>query len=240
MQFRMLDGLDTGGVANQSFAIRIFPSSRAIERGVHIGAVGFLEDLSLRKFIASVAFSLLLLVGFSAAQQIDIGFGMAGIHSPSGGSATVFSPPGQGGGVYLGFNGDFLLKKNLGVQGEIFWKASQGLYNGYQPYRPLFWDFNGIWLPPLAKHVTGELVAGIGVESIRFYNNFLTCSYITGCTNYTSSNHFMGDFGGGIRFYPIGNFFVRPEARFYLIHNNVEFNSNHATRYGVTIGYTFP
>ena len=32
----------------------------------------------------------------------------------------------------------------------------------------------------------------------------------------------MGDVGGGIRFYPYGNFFVRPEVRLYLIHNNVE------------------
>jgi hypothetical protein len=193
----------------------------------------------LRKFIGTVLVSFSLLLGAASAQQIDIGFGLSGITSPSYGSSTVYSAPSQGGGVYPGFSGDFLLKKNLGVEGEIYWKGSQGVYNGYQPYRPLFWDFNGIWLPHLARRVTGELVAGIGAESIRFYNNFYTCSYITGCTNYTSSNHFMGDFGGGIRFYPIGNFFVRPEARFYLIHNNVEFNSNHATRYGVTIGYTF-
>jgi hypothetical protein len=186
-----------------------------------------------------VVFSFSLLLEVSAAQQIDIGFGLSGITAPSGGTSSVYSTASQGGGIYPGFSGDFLLKKNLGVGGEIFWRGSQGVYNGYQPYRPVFWDFDGVWLPHLAKHVTGELVAGIGVESIRFYNNYYTCSYITGCTNYTSSNHFMGDFGGGIRFYPVGNFFVRPEARFYLIRNNVEFNSNHATRYGVTIGYTF-
>jgi hypothetical protein len=194
----------------------------------------------LRKVLVLAVFSFFfLLMNPAEAQQIDIGFGLGGLNAPSTGGSTVFSPSSQGGGVYPGISGDFLLGKNVGVQGEIFWRATQGVYNGYQPYRPLFWDFNGIWLPHLAKRVTGELVAGIGVESIRFYNNFYTCSYITGCTNYTSSNHFMGDFGGGIRFYPHGNFFIRPEARFYLIRNNVEFNSNHATRYGVTIGYTF-
>lgn len=193
----------------------------------------------MRKFAVMAVFAFFFAVNLARAQQIDIGFGVSGLTSPSSASSTVFSAPSQGGGAYVGFNGDFMLKKNFGVGGEIFWRASQGLYNGYQPYRPLFWDFNGVWLPHLAKHVTGELAAGIGVESIRFYNNFYSCSYITGCTNYTSSNHFMGDFGGGIRFYPHGNFFIRPEARLYLIHNNVEFNSNHATRYGVTIGYTF-
>ena len=187
--------------------------------------------------IAALAF-ILSRVG-AQAQQIDIGFGVSGLYAPSSGTSTTYSAPSQGGGTYVGFNGDFLVHKDFGVQGEINWRAHQGLYNGYQPYRPLFWDFNAMFLPRLARHVTGEFEAGIGAESIRFYNNYYTCSYITGCTNYTSSNHFMGDFGAGVRFYPHGNFFLRPEARLYLIHNNVEFSSDHATRYGVTIGYTF-
>ena len=49
----------------------------------------------------------------------------------------------------------------------------------------------------------------------------------------------MGDFGGGIRLYPYGNFFVRPELRLYLINNNQEFSSSHLVRYGVSIGYAF-
>ena len=54
------------------------------------------------------------------------------------------------------------------------------------------------------------------------------------------SNHFfMGDVGGGIRIYAYRNFFVRPEIRLYLVHNNVEFSSSHPARYGVFIGYTF-
>ncbi len=229
--------IPVGNQANQKWLIRIFLVSDDSNGYQHCVDSG--EDCILQRFIGTALVSFSLLLGVASAQQIDIGFGLSGITSPSYGRSAVYSAPSQGGGIYPGLSGDFLLKKNLGVQGEIYWKGSQGLYNGYQPYRPLFWDFNGIWLPHLAKHVTGELVAGIGVESIRFYNNYSTCSYITGCTNYTSSNHFLGDFGGGIRFYPIGNFFVRPEARFYLIHNNVEFNSDHATRYGVTIGYTF-
>jgi hypothetical protein len=50
----------------------------------------------------------------------------------------------------------------------------------------------------------------------------------------------MGDFGGGIRLYPVGNFFVRPEARLYLIHGADDlFSSGHAVRYGISIGYSF-
>lgn len=49
----------------------------------------------------------------------------------------------------------------------------------------------------------------------------------------------MGDVGGGIKVYAWRRFFVRPEARFYLINNNTEFSSGHALRYGLSIGYTF-
>lgn len=200
---------------------------------------GMVGGFALRKFTLASAFVLLCLIPFAEGQQIDIGFGLSGIASPSSGSSATYSAPSQGGGVYPGFNGDFLIRKDFGIQGEIFWRGSQGVYNGYQPYRPLFWDFNAMWMPHLSKKLMPEFEAGIGVESIRFYNNYYNCSYITGCTNYTSSNHFMGDFGAGLRYYPHGNFFVRPEARVYLIRNNVEFNSNYVTRYGVTIGYTF-
>jgi len=143
------------------------------------------------------------------------------------------------GGTYLNFSGDFLLKHHLGVQGEIAWRATDNLYLGYQPYRPLFYDFGGIYANRLNKHVGVEASAGIGATSIRFYNNYYTCGYVSGCTNYTSSNHFMGAFGGGIKFYPTHSIFIRPEVRYYLIHNNVEFASGHALRTGVSIGYTF-
>ena len=49
----------------------------------------------------------------------------------------------------------------------------------------------------------------------------------------------MGHFGGGFRYYFHGHFFVRPEAHLYMIHNNLEFSSPYATRFGVSLGYTF-
>jgi hypothetical protein len=47
------------------------------------------------------------------------------------------------------------------------------------------------------------------------------------------------DLGGGIKLYPTHNFFIRPEARFYLVNNNTDYSSNHLLRYGLSIGYTF-
>jgi hypothetical protein len=198
--------------------------------------------------LKKVALLTCLLLLFSVApaafaQSGDIAFGASGLTSPKPSSFDInsgnFFAPTMGGGTYLGFSGDFLLKHHLGVEGEIQWRARRNLYQGYQPYRPLFYDFGGIWASRFGKYFGAQVSAGIGAESLRFYNNYYTCSYLTGCTNYTSSNHFMGAFGGAFKIYPTHNIFIRPELRYYAIRNNVEFAGNNAVRAGVSIGYTF-
>jgi hypothetical protein len=191
--------------------------------------------------LAAVALCVFLAIACGVqAQQVDAAFGAGTLTAPSSNNASSFANFSQSlsGGAYLNFSGDALILKNFGIQGEVAWRASQNLYAGFQPYRPIFWDFNGIFAPRFNKHLGAELMGGIGAESLRFYQNFFSCGF-TGCTNYTTSTHFLGHFGGGIRLYPIGNFFVRPEAHIYLINNNHEFSSNYATRYDVAIGYTF-
>jgi hypothetical protein len=121
----------------------------------------------------------------------------------------------------------------------VSWRASQASYQDLQPFRPLFYDFNGIWSPPISRKVAPELMAGIGAESLRFYQPFFSCGIFSGCTNYTSTTHFMGHIGGGVKIYAFGNVFIRPEAHLYLIHNNVEFAGPRANSFGVSIGYTF-
>jgi len=184
-----------------------------------------------------------ILVAQGWAQQIDVAFAGGSLASSGNGFSGGSFLPTEGGGAFLGFNGDVLFKPllggNLGVQAEVNWKASQGLYAGQIPYRPLFYDFSAIYAKRFSKYVGVEALAGIGGESIRFYSDSYSCDIYGDCTNYVSSNHFMGDVGGGIRFYPYGNFFVRPEMRLYLINNNEEFSSSHPVRYGVSIGYEF-
>lgn len=178
------------------------------------------------------------------AQQIDVAFAGGSLASPGNSFSAGTFLPAESGGAFVGFNGDVLFKPllsgNLGAQAEVNWKGSQGLYSGQVPYRPLFYDFNAIYAKRFTKYFGAEALAGIGGESIRFYSNsYNNCDFYGDCTNYVSSNHFMGDFGGGIRFYPYGNFFVRPEMRLYLINNNEEFSSGHPVRYGLSIGYAF-
>ena len=130
-----------------------------------------------------------------------------------------------------------LFFKGLGVQGEFAWKATRGEYQGVQPYRPMFFDFNAIYAPKLATRTYMEMLAGIGSEATRYYQPFQTCDFYT-CKNFVTINHFMGHFGAGLKIYPSRNFFVRPEAHLYLIHDNQEFSSGRAVRYGLSIGYT--
>jgi hypothetical protein len=196
-------------------------------------------EIHVKKLILIGNFCLFfLLVASSWGQQIDAAFGASGMTAPSAASASGnYAPQTLGSGTFLGFSGDFLLKHRIGISGEVSWRASQNVYFGFDPYRPIFYNFNGIWVPRLNRKIEGELVAGIGAESIRIYQPFVNCSF-TGCTNYVSNSHFMGAFGGGVRFYVTDTIFVRPEARLYLIHNNFDFSSGRATRFGLSIGFS--
>jgi len=184
---------------------------------------------------------MLLMLASAAYAQMSFEVGASTISSPAYNSTALASYPPQSltGGLYPSISGDFMLRKHIGIMGEISWRGSQGLYNGYQPYRPIFWDFNGMYLRSLTHRVSAELSAGIGAESTRFYSNFYNCNYFNGCTNYATSTHFMGQFGAGLRLYAKGGFFVRPEVHYYLVNNNVEYTSSRVFRFGGSIGYTF-
>jgi len=172
---------------------------------------------------------------FAQAQKVDLAFGVSTVEAPAANS----SGPSLTGGTYPGFSGDVLFWHHVGIGGEVYWRATQSdnyLGSGFN-YRPLFYDFNAVYSPKLASHTYLELVGGIGALSTRFYTGTSCGPY--SCTNYQSSNHFDADFGGGIKFYPKGGFFVRPEARVYLINNNTDFSSWYVTRFGASIGYTF-
>jgi hypothetical protein len=190
----------------------------------------------LKKLLLFVASFCLFFPGSAAhAQQFDLSFGVSGLTGPKttpDGIQTI------GGGAYPTFGLDFLFYHNLGIGFNAAFRAKQNLYQGFQPFRPYFYDVDMVYAPPLGKRAQAELSAGIGVESIRFYTPFATCNF-TGCTNFVSSNHFLGQFGGGLRLYVTRAIFIRPEAHFYVVRNNVEFSGSRASRFGVSIGYSF-
>ena len=181
------------------------------------------------------AFCLILLPGSAAhAQQFDMSFGVSGLTGPSS-TATLQT---IGGGAYPSIGLDFLFFHNVGVGFNAAFRAKQNLYQGQLPFRPFFYDVDAVYAPPLGKRAQGELSAGLGVESVRFYTPTVTCSF-TGCTNFVSSNHFLVQLGAGLRLYVTPRIFIRPDAHIYLVHNNFEFSGSRAPRFGVSIGYSF-
>lgn len=190
----------------------------------------------MKKIAVIFAFSFLLATAAHAQAQFDAAFGVGTIVTPN------LNGPGPlqlNGGAYPAVSADFLLLKNFGVGGEVSWRGSQAIYANIQPYRPIFYSFYGVYAPPLGtKRASLELLGGIGAESTRFYQQFFNCNF-TGCTDYTSSNHFSSVVGGGLRLYVKGNIFIRPEARVYFVNNNNEFNTTRPIRTGVSIGYSF-
>jgi len=193
------------------------------------------QTLRIALFLSFACAALAGFSNFAKAQKVDLAFGVSTVEAPGANSQG----PSLAGGTYPGFSGDVLFWHNFGIGGEIYWRATQSNFEsifGNIPYRPLFLDFDGVYAPKLASHTYLELSAGIGALDTRQYCNECGNGYNT---NYTSDKHFMGDFGAGVKFYPKGGFFIRPEAKVYLVNNNQLFSSFYSTRVGASIGYTF-
>ena len=215
----------------------------------------------MRKFaFPATLIALFVLCSFASAQQGDayIGGGTLLTTSPSfsapfpgtncgaNSSGGVLCP--EKGGTYLNLGADVIFKDRIGAAFDVNWKASQGVIGGPggQPYRPLLFTFNGVFQPRLSKKAGLDLFGGIGWQTTRFYGYQPTsnCVYFGAC--YNSSNHFLVDVGGGIRYYVWGHMFVRPEVRFFHVLNNTDtsgstgfgFSSNNIFRVGASIGYT--
>jgi hypothetical protein len=216
------------------YALRTAPN-----RAILIEFGGYVRKLAL--LFLSSCFALAV---SAHAQQFDAQFGISGIHSQS---ATNFditnvnnAAQSLSGGVYPSFAADFTLLHNLGVGGEVSWRASKSLYQGFIDYRPIFWDINAVYVKKVTR-VGFALMGGIGAESTRFYQD--TCVSINpttgGCQNFISSNHFLTHLGGALRLYPTHSVYIAPEIHYYYVKNNLEFTSPNVVRYSLNIGYTF-
>jgi len=180
---------------------------------------------------------------FASAQQVDVFLGGGTITSSgSCNDASGLCP--EKGGLYINLGGDGVFYKQIGVNVETAWRATQGTNADFASqdanYRPILTDFNLLYQPRLGKRLGADLMAGIGSADTRTYEQGVSCS---GC--FDSSDHFMEHLAGGIRFYVWKHAFVRPEVHYYHIQNNNNvinngyFNSNNVVRVGASIGYTF-
>ena len=188
--------------------------------------------------LASVC-TLFFFAQFAFAQQGDIMIGGGTLLSSNPNNGNV--NPSEKGGAYINIDGDVVgFKKHFGINIGTAWRASQGNYAGQDAnFRPILTDFNALYQPRLGKKLGLDLFGGIGIASTRFYYPEIVNCGIGGCINYQSSNHFMEDLGGGIRYYVWHHAFVRPEVHYYHIQSNTdEFSSNNVVRVGASIGYT--
>ena len=202
-------------------------------------------------FIAIVS-AVFVLCSLASAQQGDAYIGGGTLLSSSASAHLILgtncgiSSSGNAvcpekGGFYMNLGADVIFKHRLGGAFDVNWKGGQAEFGGPggQPYRPLQFTFNGVFQPRLGKKAGLDLFGGIGWQSTRFYGytNTSNCYYFGAC--YTSSNHFLMDVGGGIRYYFWGHVFLRPEVRYYHIVNNGDnFTSDNVFRVGASIGYT--
>jgi hypothetical protein len=190
----------------------------------------------LRKlaFLATI-FAFFVLPNLASAQQGDAMFGFGTLVSSQSCNAVTLACA-EKGGLFTNIGADVIFHKRLGFAFDATWRTSQGNYSG-QPYRPILFDFNGVYQPRISKKVGADLMGGIGWQTTRFYLPYCTNQFT--CNNYTSSNHFLMDVGAGLRYYVWGHVFVRPEVRYYRILNNTDvFSSDNVFHVGASIGYT--
>ena len=176
---------------------------------------------------------------FAHAQQIDFAVGGSTLWSPKPLTASeAFLPPALKGGTYANASLQYLGENHFGLNIEGAARVKQGLYNGFQFYRPFLYDVNGVYARRMAPKVRTDFMAGVGGQTVVFYNTS-SCTFGNGCRTFVNSTHFALHFGVGVRYYFWKTYFVRPEAHYYFIPNNYQFHSDNLFRVGVSIGHTF-
>jgi opacity protein-like surface antigen len=199
----------------------------------------------LRSAIAALPVLFLFAVFAQAQAGFNAYFGMGTAHDGSTNQSLDILGTGTPqqtsslGGVFGTIGGGLMLTPHLGVGAEVSFRFTQGNYAG-AGYRPVFYDFNGIWSPSVhEKKVVPELQAGFGGVDLRFYGGGQYCDPFTGfCSNFAgSSNHLQLHVGVGLRFYIKQNIFIRPTFDYHWVRNLNEFASDSVPQYGIAIGF---
>ena len=183
-----------------------------------------------------------------AGADVFVGYGNAMAPSSNQsidtfGTGSPYTTP-RLGGSFGKVGADFMLTPQFGIGGETDFRFTQAAYAGLQ-YRPLFYDFNGIWAPTghRLKRVVPELQAGLGGMRLSFYYPTSFCDQFAGCSTSNqfveSSNHFQVHLEAGVRFYLTPHLFFRPEVDAHYVNNLFQFGSNWVPEYGASVGWSF-
>ena len=177
---------------------------------------------------------------FAGAQQTDVAVGAGILLSTKNISASQsYLPPPEKGGLYPSFSIVHIRPDRFGYSGEFTYAYKEHLYNGYQEYRPILYDFNAVFAPHVTNRADAEIMGGVGGQTVIFYNIYGSCGFASGCSTHLNSNEFLFHASLGIRYRIFRSYFVRPEAHLYHIVNNSNFHSDNVFRVGASVGYTF-
>lgn len=179
------------------------------------------------------------LASLARAQEIDIMAGGGTLFSAkSTSSSQAYIPPPEKGGVYPSVGAEAIFENHFGLNAEVAYRYHETFYNGYQHYRPVLTDVNGVYAPRTGPRTSVDFMAGVGLENLSFYSPSGYCSGV--CTTFISDHHFLLHGGAGVRYYFWRQFFVRPEAHYYYIVGNTDqFHSGNILRLGASVGYSF-
>lgn len=199
---------------------------------------------------APVFLSTMLALGIASAQSsLDVHAGVSGANASSNGQSidtygdgTLYNTPSLN-GAFLNFGAGIMLTPHFGFGGELSFKPNKSDYAGLQ-YRPMFYDFNGIFHPmPASKRIVPEIQSGIGGVNMRFYYPQSNCNVFAGCSSQStylqSSNHFQWHAGAGVKFFVTSSLYVEPKVDVHYVHNFFQFGTNWVPQYGVNVGYRF-
>jgi hypothetical protein len=207
---------------------------------------------TLKYAIAAIFLQIIFVAVGNAQPQFDAYFGMG--TASDGSTHEMIDATGSGfavetpalDGVYGVFGGAVFLKPKFGVGAQVTLRFKQGDYAGLG-YRPIFYDFNGIWKPNLTKRVTPEFQAGFGGVNLRLYDpSTQYYDYNTGryTTFIGSSNHLQLHLAAGVRISVKRHIFLRPQVDYHYVRNLSDsntfprFSSNSVPTYTIAIGFS--
>jgi hypothetical protein len=220
---------------------------------------------SIRHYLPLLVLLLICLPLAQAQSSVDFNVGFGTAHASSLGSVDIntLNPCSSAsvacgntpslGGFFLGFGGNLMLWKHIGVGVDVnlqpakqnyltFQQQSAGTYGDVLQSRVTFYDFDAIYAPYSTKKVAVQLKGGIGGANVKFYENLSSSSTVLGNTNQSqyagSSNHFGVNAGVGVQIYLTDHIFVRPEGGIHWVNNFSQFGSNLVPYGMVWLGYS--
>ncbi len=185
-------------------------------------------------------------LGFGSVHDKATGLGIDNVTfgscTPSSTDPTCEATPGLG-GLLMGFEGDGMLNKHIGIGGELSFQPTKSDYGPLQ-YRQIFYTFNGIYAPINKKRLQLRLEGGIGGAHSGFSYSQTACVGTAVCTTQASSvgaaSHFQVHVGAGVQFYVKPHIFIRPQLDFREIPGFTnQFGSDQVIGGTIWVGYNF-